>query len=368
MRLQVTLASLAATLAVFALAHADGRVGAWVSHHASSDGLTVVSPRATLIAPVRRGIDVLAGVDADVISGASIDVLTSASPRGYEEVRKGGYAGLSWRPRVDTTLAARAIGSTENDYLGRAFVLSGEREWLDRRLTTSLGLRASFDEVGRAGDPRDSFRPLDVVAVDLGAAWVFSRRTVGQLIVEGQRATGFLASPYRFVRVAWPGVGLESGVPENTPDERLRFALGVGARHAVADGWFVATSVRVYRDSWAVTSHTEDVEVQRALFGDRLLVGVAGRLYGQSAASFYRARYVATDAELPRLRTADKMLAPMSTVLGALRASVGLGSLGPLRAIRVTVRLEWFEQRFFQFLPLESRSAVVTSLGLSAEL
>lgn len=367
MRLQVIVVLLV-VLSIVTLAHADGRVGAWISHHASSDGLTVVSPRATLTVPVHHGWDVLGGVEADVITGASIDVLTSASPRGYTEVRRGGHVGVAWKPRADTTISARAIGSTENDYLGRAFVLGGEREWLERRLLTSLGVRGSFDAVGRAGEPREQWRALDTLAVDAGVAWVFSRRTVGQLTIEGQRSSGFLSSPYRFVRIAWPGVPLESGVPEQTPDDRVRFAVGVGARHAVFEGWFVSTTLRLYRDSWAITSHTEEVELQRALFDDRLILGVAGRLYGQTAASFYRARYTATDAELPRLRTADKMLAPMSTVLGAVRASLGLGSLGPLRALRLTAKLEWYEQRFFEFLPLTSRSAVVTSLGLTTEL
>lgn len=360
-----------ATLSMLAAAQplgAEARVASWVSRYASSDGLTVVSPRITLRAPLHHAVDLHTGYEADIISGASIDVLTAASPRGYTETRNGGHVGVAVRPAPGTTLFARFIGSIEPDYLGRTATLSAEREWLQRRLATALGVRTSFDEVGRVGDPRDRYRDVSTLALDGSAAWVFSPRTVGQISLEVQFARGYMASPYRMVRVSWPGVDLPSGVPESTPDDRRRVALAVGARHALARGWFVSTSVRVYRDSWSMMSHTEELELQRALLDDRLILGLGGRLYGQTAASFYRARYAASDGELPRYRTADKMLAPMATTLGHVRASVGLGSLGPLRGLRLTTKLELFEQRFYEFLPLSGRRAFVASLGLTTEL
>jgi len=368
MRLPLMLCVALTILTVARALVAEGRVGGWIAHHTSSDGLTVVSPRLTVRAPLRHSIDLHAAYDVDIISGASIDVITAASPRGYTEVRNGGSLGVAVRPAARTTVSARMVGSIEPDYLGRTAFVGVEREWLQRRLATALGLRASFDEVGRVGESRDRFRELATFAVDVSVAWVFSPRTVGHVAIEAQSAHGFMASPYRFVRVAWAGVDLSTGVPEITPDDRFRFAIGFGARHAVTRTWFVSTTARLYRDSWSVMSHTEELEVQRSLFADRLLLGVGARLYGQSSASFYRARYTASDDGLPRYRTADKMLAPMSTVLGSLRASLGLGSLGPCRDVRVTGKLELFEQRFYEFLPLSSRHATVLSLGLSTEL
>jgi len=347
---------------------AEGRVGAFVAHHSSSDGLTVVSPRATVRAPLLHSMDLHAGWDADIISGASIDVLTAASPRGYTETRNGGHVGVSVRPSKLTTISARVLGSVEPDYIGRTAFVTVEREWLQRRLATTIGVRGSFDEIGRVGDARERYRDLQTWAVDASAAWVFSPRTVGQIVVEAQSGHGFMASPYRLVRIAWPGVGLPSGVPEVVPEDRFRFAVGVGMRHAVTREWFVATSVRLYRDSWSVLSHTEELELQRTLFDDRVILGAGARLYGQSAASFYEPRYEGTPETLPRYRTADKMLTRMSTVLASLRAAVGFGSLGPFRNIRVSTRFELFQQRFYEFLPLSSRHATIVSLGLSTEI
>jgi hypothetical protein len=343
-------------------------VGSWFAHHTSSDGMTVSSPRVSVRAPLHHSVDLHVGWEADIISGASIDVITSASPRGYTEMRNGGHVGATVRPGTGTTLSARVIGSVEPDYIGRTAFVSAEHEWLQRRLATSLGLRASFDEVGRVGDARERFRDQSTFALDASAAWVFSPRTVGQVAIEAQSSHGFLSSPYRIVRVSWPGVNLATGVFESTPDERFRIAIGFGLRHAVTRAWFVATSARLYQDSWSVMSHTEELEVQRSVSDDRLLIGVAARLYGQSKASFYRARYTATDMGLPEYRTADKMLAPMATVLGAVRASLGLGSLGPLHNVRLTTKFEIFQQRFYEFLPLSSRHATVLSLGLTTEL
>jgi hypothetical protein len=366
--------ALVATVALAVLAASARRVGAeparvgtWLSVYTSSDRLTVISPQATLRAPLRRDLDAHLGYEADVISAASVDVMTSASPRGYTEVRQAVTLGSTYRPRDGTTLNAQWMPSWEPDYASQTFTASALREWLDRRLTTQLGLRLGLDAVGRSGSARDTWRALDTYGVDVGVGYVFSPRTVGQLAYEGRLLDGYQASPYRFARVAFPGVDGRVGVPEAVPDRRARHALAIGLRHALTRRWFVATSARLYADSWGVASHTEELEVQRAFDGETLILGLSARVYGQSAASFYEPTYASNDGALPRWRTADKMLTRSWSALFGARASIGLVDLGSLSKLRLTGKLELYDQRFFDFAPLAWRRGLIASFGATGE-
>lgn len=348
-------------IAFAAPASGGDRAASWLSVHTSTDGLTVISPQVTARGSVRT-IEMQAGWDADVISGASVDVRTSASPRGYTEVRQGLTLGTAWRPEAGTAIAFRYTPSWEPDYESQTFSVSATDEWMGHRLTTEIGVRGSFDRVGRVGSARETWRALDGGSLDLGLGWVFGPRTVGHLRFETQLARGFQASPYRFARVAG------FGVPEQVPDARTRFALAAGLRHALGRRWFAAASVRFYDDTWNVASHSEELDISWAAPRDRFVVGAAARFYGQSAASFYRSEYAFVSGGIPLLRTADKLLAPSMSVLGAMRASIAWHNLGPLDELRATTKVELYEQRLFDFLPLSSRAAVIVSLGVAGEL
>jgi hypothetical protein len=354
---------LIALLAIACTTRAWGsdRAASWLSIHTSTDGLTVISPQVAARGSVRT-VELQAGWDADVITGASVDVRTSASPRGYTEVRQGLALGTTWRPQAGTALAFRYTPSWEPDYESETFSASATDEWMGHRLTTIIGVRGSFDRIGRVGSSRDTWRSLDTGGLELGLGWVFSPRTVGHVTVETQLARGFQASPYRFVRVGG------FGVPEQAPDARERFALAAGLRHALGRRWFAAASVRFYDDSWSVASHAEELDFSWAAVRDRVVVGASARFYGQSAASFYRSEYAFAPGGIPSLRTADKLLAPSMSVLGAMRASIAWRNLGLLDELRATAKLEIYEQRLFDFQALSSRAAVILSFGIAGEL
>lgn len=373
MRLQVgPVRAAARTLAWAALlwsgsASSDGRVGALVSVYASNDHLTVVSPQASLRVPIRQNVDLETGYEADVISSATADVITAASPRGYTEVRHGATAGASYRPAPGTTLGARWLPSWEPDYVSQTFSGGASREWLDRRLTTDVGYRLSLDQVGRHGEPRDRWRSLTSHAVTLGLGWVLSPRSVVSVAYELIRADGFQASPYRTVRIGGGPLGAPYGVPEAVPDGRTRHALAATFRHALGRGFFAMASYRLYSDSWGVASHTEEVELSRSFHGDRYLVAIDARTYGQGRASFYAGHYHPAPGTLPELRSADKMLAPSWSWLAGPRFEVGLGDAGAVRDVRLSTKAELFEQRFSDFEPLPMRRAVILSLGGAGE-
>lgn len=342
-------------------AFAETRAATWVSVHASTDNLVVVSPQASARVTV-RDFELQGGWDADVITGASVDVRTSASPRGYTEVRQGITLGTTWRPEAGRSLAVHYTPSWENDYESETFSVTQSEEWLGHRLTTYVGARGSFDRAGRTGSDRATWRTLDTGGLELGLGWVFGPRTVGNLAFEGQVSHGFMASPYRFARVGG------YGVPEQVPESRARGALAVSLRHALTPAWFATFGARLYDDSWAIASHTEEVELAHTMVHGKLTLSATARLYGQSAASFYQPSYSFVGAGIPLWRTADKLLAPSLSGLGAARASWAWRSLGPLDELRATAKLELYGQRLYDFLPLAARGAAVFSFGLAGEL
>lgn len=359
--------SLATLVARAPLAAAQTRAAGWVSVYGASDGLVVVSPQVTAKADVHEQVEVQGGYEVDVISAASVDVLTAASPRGYTEVRQALSAAAAWKPERGVRVGALYTPSWEPDFVSHSVTASGSREWLDARLTTEASVRAAFEEVGRTGAARDTWLPVHTGGLALGVGWVFGPRTLGQLAYEAQATGGFQSSPYRFVRMYAPGSATPFGASEAAPDERVRHAVGASLRHALTPHWFVTASLRLYRDTWQVTSHTEELELQRTALGDRLVAGLSARVYGQSAASFYEGRYV-SNGDLPRYRTADKMLARSWTGLAGLRLSYAVRGVWGLGELRLTSKVELYNQRFFDFAPLTSRQSVIGSFGIAGEL
>lgn len=362
MRLQVTLA-----LALLAAnAGADSRATAFVSVYSDDDELTVVSPELALRQELSDRLQLQASYEADIISAASVDVMTAASPHGYQEVRHGLAAGATWRPEREISFGLSYLPSWETDYDSHAIALRTVYEWLERRLEERLDLRASFDRVGRAGEPESEWRDLFIVSVAPSLSWVLDRWTVASLSYELQAQDGFQSSSYRFVPIRWSGTTTVS-VPERHPEWRVRHALALGVRHALSRSWFVSGGYRLYRDSWGLGSHTAEAGLQHSTRGERVLVGLDARGYYQGAASFYEQRYSALPGTFPVYRSRDKMLSDGWSVLAGLRGEVGLGPVGFADDVRVVAKSEVYEQHFLSFEPLDARRAFIFQLGASAE-
>lgn len=367
MRLQV-MAAFAAVLLWSGAAEPQGRAGSWVSVYTSSDHLTVVSPQLSVRAPVRDFMEIDAAVDADIITSASVDVMTAASPRGYEEVRHGYSLGTTLRGASGATAGFHYIPSFEPDYESQGIAVNASREWLDRRLTTEIGARLSFDSVGRRDAGHSVWRPLLSGGVMVGVALAVSPKMVAQVAYEIEINDGFMASPYRYVPIYVEGQKSPIRAPEQVPDNRIRHALAGGLRRAFGGGWFGAGTLRLYVDSWGIASHTEELEVQRSLFRDRVIVGFAARAYGQSSATFHRYRYEAEAFSIPKLRSADKMLSSSWSLLFGPRVEVAVGPFGPIEELRATAKVELYDQHFFEFAPLRERQAAIVSFGIAGEL
>ena len=346
---------------------AEGRGASWLSIFSSSDHLTVISPQASARIPLRDWLTADASYEADIITAASVDLVTAASPRGYQEERHGLSAGATVRPGAATVLSAHYAPSFEPDYVSHGITFSAEREWIDRRLTTQFGYRFSYDRMGRRGDALDTWHTLKNHSITFGLGWVFSRRMVGDVVYEAQFHDGFQASPYRYVPIYLEGSTQPIGLPESVPRERIRHAISAGIRRAFGSKWFGSTRMRFYTDTWGVTSFSHEVEVQRSLFGDHILVALRERLYEQSSATFHAYRYESHGEQLPGLRDADKMLSSAFSFLGGPRIEASFGKIGPIPDLRASCSFEFYLQRFFNFAPLSERHATIVSLGLTAE-
>lgn len=335
-------AALALTLAS-PPAPTGGQARGGVYLRTDSDRTTVVSPRAHLRQPVagpHNRVDITYSLDA--WTSASVDIRSAASPTIVREVRHEGVAGFE-RERGNTSWSLGYRLSREPDYLANSASLAGQVELAQRTLTLAGRLFGALDRVGRAGDA-DFREPLQAGGALLGAAFIPTRSTLLQLAYELRGALGYMASPYRFVAVG-AGAGLCGAearfcLPETHPRRRSRHAWALRARQALGRRLALAASYRFYRDSWRLRSHTAALELA-ATPTRRHLLALEYRVYAQSGAFFYRARYLSPepggyftrDRELSSLashrlavhHTYTRELGRGALELGALAAGTRIG-------------------------------------------
>lgn len=375
MRLQIgalCIASLLAGLCLsgFSALAEEGRGAAWVSVFHTSDRLTVVSPQLSVKAPVLDEADIEAAMDVDIITAATVDVVAAASPRGYSETRHGYSVGGTYHAAEGADIGLSYIPSFEPDYVSHGALAHASTEWIDRRLTVDAAYRFARDRVGRTGSARSEWSDLSVHGASLTFSWVFDPWMVGQLNYEFQAQFGYMESPYRYVPLYYAGFPGPISVGESVPDTRLRHALSGDLRRALGGGFFGRSHLRFYMDSWGVLSHTEEFELQRAMLAGHLILGIAARIYGQGSASFYRYRYTSENdvpSAVPKFRSADKMLSSQWTLLAGPRIEVSTGAAGPFSALRLTLKAEFYEQRFLNFPLLNERTALMFSGGAAGE-
>ncbi len=369
--MQVALRSAALGLCLLVAAlpvRGDGRAGTWLSVYSDDDALTVISPQLSAAVELEDRVELLAAYEADIITAASVDVVTAASPRGYEEVRHGGSLGVAWSPEPGSVYTAKYIPSREPDYESHGFLLRVAHELYQRRLDLRVDARANLDRVGRVGEPRESFRRLELAAVGVATGVVIDRSTVASAGYELQALEGFMQSPYRFATVVWSdSAGTRILVPERVPSQRVRHALAVGLKRALTPRWFASAGYRFYVDDWGIHSHTGSATLEHSTSREEVIVGIEARAYWQSAARFYRAEYAAPPGVIPGVRTADKMLTESWSLLVGGRCEVAFGPVSFFDRTRAFFRLDLYDQHFVEFPRLERRTAVIAAAGLAGE-
>ncbi|MCA9606365.1 MAG: DUF3570 domain-containing protein [Myxococcales bacterium] len=335
------------------------RLSADVLYYTDTDNVMATSPSASVRHRFEDGGNVGLRAAVDIVSAASVDVISHATT-GFEEARVEGAVDFMV-PVDDAQIRGAWRTSWEPDYLS-----NGISAGLRLRLGTAdsvldVGYGLSWDVVGRTGTPWSAFsQNLFTHALSLSLTQNLGPETVLRVVYSPTIQDGYLEKPYRYVFLFDDaGQQLATRVPENVPDLRHGHAIGARLLQYVAP---IRGSARLdyqfYVDGWGVTAHVVEA-VGLATVVDGFRLGLRGRFYGQTAASFWQRQYVVSaTGELPGWRTLDRDLSPYVSVTGAARLEWNADGWAGYLDGGVTYT------RFFDFLLLDERVAIVAQIGL----
>jgi hypothetical protein len=353
MRLQLTLA-LTVISAAAPGARADTGFLSKVQVYADDDHTQVISPVVQAQADVTPDTNVSLGYVADAVTSASIDIVSQASKTTIHDTRHQVSAGAS-QIFGSSTIRGGYSYSRENDYESHTLNAGVAQELFDKNTTLSLGYTLSLNTVGRAGDMNFS-RSLTVNSVSASWTQIITPQLLSQVTYELGHASGFQASPYRFVPVrANPDAPPDLFVAETDPDLRWRHAIVLAANRALGETSSVQGDYRLYHDTWGITSHTLGARYFVAL-SQHVELRLRERFYIQSAASFYQDNYTAP----AKFMTFDRELSPLwSETLG------GKLTYRFTDHVEGELKLDVFYYSYSDFIPLTSRTGVNTGIGVA---
>jgi hypothetical protein len=255
-------------------------------------GITVQGPAMIVKKQLMNRLSLQAGSRVDMISSASVDVVTQASP--YKERRTEYMLGAS-ALHADVATSVNYTQSRESDYASDTVSIGMAHDLLAKNLTLNLRAAHSWDQVGKNGDPAFGWQSFDRTIYAAGLTQSLSPHWLLQLNYEGTADSGFINNPYRSATVQ-SSPGFFARVPERYPEARtghawvLRSAYGLVPDSAgdltIGQRSSVQIHYRFYQDTFAVQSHTGEVEYQRYL-DPEWLAGFSYRYYQQNQASFY---------------------------------------------------------------------------------
>ncbi len=371
-------------------------VGSSIFHEGGGTlDMTVITPELDADVNLTNGVAVNAAYTADVVSGASVavvdapaanvDAISSASVHDVRHVVGGG---LSVRDG-QSTLSGDYHYGIENDYRSNSFDASARTDLFDRDTTLEITYARAFDRVcdgPNAGEPvlkarldssdgcfnsaRKDRHSRALGMQTLQAAWTQQWTPVlsMQAIASAQFLHGFQANPYRAVRIG------RSAAQEHHPNDRARYALGVGLRIWIAPlSGALQPQLRAYRDTWNIRSLSAELGYEQTL-GQGLRFRARGRYYLQSGAAFYSDDYVLDPKG--QYFTGDRELSPMSSALlgGQVTWSVPPDAqgevLGLLSGLDIVLGADllksWFDHFHYDRAEVPNTTAVLGTLSVLA--
>lgn len=284
-----------------------------------SDGTTVITPRISVGAPVSEATRVDAVYTVDVWTSASVDIRTSAS-KPVTEQRDQLDVSLE-HAMTDVTFGGSYRYSTEYDYESHGGTLGGSYDFADNNATFALRAQGYFDQVGRAGDPNFK-KSASTLGLRASLTQVLTATWLVQGVYEIGVQTGYLSSPYRYVRFSpdndqsvgtcLPPVSMCA--PEENPDSRMRHAIGLHTRRALGEAFAFGGGYRFYFDDWSMLSHTVTLEGTWTL-GEHWLAAAEYRFYMQNDVGHYKPSYLAPTMMRPApiYFTRDKELSALTS-------------------------------------------------------
>lgn len=328
-----------------------------------SDQTTVVSPRTRVRVPVagpRNHVDLVYAVD--VWTSASVDIRTAATGRVREqrdEIDAGADRTFSWG-----TAGLGYRFSHEPDYLSNAGSAFVQVEARQKTITIDGRVSAGQDVVGRSGDEHFGER-IGHGSAYVGYTHVLGRNTLAQLTAEGRLQRGFLSSPYRWVSLGGSPLCADSFglcIPEVHPGQRFRLASMARVRRALSPRWSSGAAYRFYADSWGVLGHTGKLDLRLAA-KPNLILGLEGRMHGQTGARFYRPAY----GESGTFFTRDRELSTMWNARGSASAEATF-PVHDATDLRVGALLGGGVYRYPNFVGLDTVGVLEATISVGVSL
>jgi hypothetical protein len=314
----------------------------------------------------------------------SVDAISSATVRDTRHVLGGGLRVMDG----PTAFSGGYRYGFENDYRSHGFDVSARTELYERNTALEITYARAFDSVCDAPDASEAVLKVrldtsegcfgnsqerterDLSSQTFQAAWSQHWTSVlsTQITATAQLLDGFQANPYRAVRIG------RSAAQEHHPEQRGRYALGLGARLWIEPlAGALQPQLRAYRDSWDVRSLSAELGYEQTI-GAGLRLRARGRYYLQGGAAFYSDDYVL--APRGRYFTGDRELSPLRSVLAGAQFSwtppgddQGL-TLGFLRGLEVVIKGDvlksWFDDFHYDRAPVPNDTALIGSLSLTA--
>lgn len=347
MRLQLALLLLAST------AHAEDRAEfsttLFAEKRDGSDGrLTVIHPQLLLGVDIGRFTSLDFAYSADVVSGATasiyqVDAISAATS--FSDFRNEGTLGIGFhgkRSRINFS----ALFGTERDYLSRQIGGSASIDLAGRNTTVAIAYTHGFDQVcnrdngdatplenraltgddpcaksavvsGKDTPMRTKWEDLSIDTAAVTLTQNLSPTMNMQVALFGQILEGFQSNPYRRVRVG------PNAPQEHIPDTRARWSISARVNRFLPSlKSAVHFDGRFYNDTWGVTAGNVELAYSQYM-GESLLVRFYGRIYQQSAATFFKdAFYYETESTAGEYFTGDRELSPVRNVLAGAKLTV----------------------------------------------
>jgi len=359
------------------------RASTEVSAYTDSDYVHVVSPTlAGSVGDELKGWSVGARYLIDAVSAASVDIVSTASHH-WVENRHVGSASADFKAGGAGVSLAGGF-SREPDYLS----LSGgglvSFELFDKNVMPFFGGSYGNDQVGRTGEPRSFWRPMNKVSLKTGATFVVNRSTIASLSVDAIFERGYLAKPYRYLPLFAPGTAAtipagasidlvrsmnQFSVDENAPAARDRFAVAGRLAHRLKHSTFRGDQ-RVYHDGWGLWASTTDIHHFIDL-GRRFVFWPHGRFHAQRGVDFWRRALelipnpTGGPPGIPVYRAGDRELGPLYTLTGGFGIRALL-SAEPRTPWALTLQIDAIYTRYLDALYISQRRAFFGALSFEA--
>ena len=272
-----------------------GELSSAIYVRTDTDQTQIISPQVHFRASLgASGTNVDIVYIADIWTSASVDIRTAAT-KVVREQRDEIDVGFD-RTRGTTVVGLGYRYSHEVDYTSHALSLSLKHEAFQRNTSFDARVFASSDKVSRSGDSEFS-KDLVSTGLWLGMSQVLGKRSLAQVSVESRLASGYMASPYRYVGVGAVGTCASQSstcLPEVHPSVKARYAAVARWRFALTERLSTGLAYRFYYDNWKIQSHTvlADFAVQIL---DELVFALGYRGYTQGSTFFYKPIYGTVD-------------------------------------------------------------------------